>query len=381
MKKLYDVFEEITPDNFASIQNQLKDRKENVIVEMPRKKQYYHLRYALLSLGVVIALVVFFMPKPTSVVAYVGVDVNPSIELAIDSQQRIQKVIAQNEDAKKIIGEMDLVGSQIEVGVNALIGNMLKEGYIDELKNSLLISVTGKNQADNEQLREQLAFNIDELLKSYHIEGSILSQTIDDETELTRLANEYHISVGKAKLIQQLINDHSLYTFEELKDLSVHELNILLSNKPVGNININGTANMNGYLSEDDVKEIVLTDAGVATTDIIDIELDYDDGCMVYEVELLKDGQEMEYKIDAITGTIIKKELEDEDHHFSLTASEAIDIALHHAHVSRQDASDIDVDLDNDGYEVSFNVGHHEYEYHIHGNDGEIHSHHHELDD
>lgn len=385
MKKLYDVFEEITPDSFASIQNKLQDRKENVIVEMPRKEHQNYLRYAILPLVVIVAFVVLIMPKPTTVVATVGIDVNPSIELAIDSQQRIQEVVAQNEDAKKIIGDMDLSGSQIEVGINALIGNMLKEGYIDELKNSLLVSVVGKNKEDNEKLRQQLSLNINEYLKSCQIEGSILSQTINDEKQLATLANEYHISVGKAELIQQLINYNSLYTFEDLKDLSVHELNILLTNKHVDHINVNGTANMNGYLTEEQVKEIVMSDAAVALEDIYSVELDYEDGCMVYEVELFKNSQEFDYEVDAITGEIIKREQEhDSDHHhynFILTTDEAKEIALKHAGVSMQDVREIETDIDHDGYEISFKVGQYEYEYHIDGHDGTIHAHHHEYDD
>ena len=81
-----------------------------------------------------------------------------------------KKVKANNDDGQKIIGDMKLKGVDLEVGMNALIGSMLKEGYISELKNSLLISVTGDHQKENEVLRKELSDEIDQLLKNHHIE-------------------------------------------------------------------------------------------------------------------------------------------------------------------------------------------------------------------
>ena len=141
----------------------------------------------------------------------------------------IQKVKANNDDGQKIIGDMKLKGVDLEVGMNALIGSMLKEGYISELKNSLLISVTGDHQKENEVLRKELSDEIDQLLKNHHIDGSVVSLALEDDENIDALASKYHISTGKAQLIKSLIAKNTQYTFEELKDLSVNELNILLS--------------------------------------------------------------------------------------------------------------------------------------------------------
>lgn len=389
MKKLYDVFDEITPDCFEDIQMKLKNREENEVVEVKQRKSY--MRYAIpimVIASVFIAIIV--SQKPENVIATVGIDVNPSIELSVNEKNKIHEVIAKNEDAKKIIGDMNLVDTQIDVGVNALIGAMLKEGYIDELKNSLLISVTGDNQENNEKLREQLSLNIDNLLKESHIDGSIVSQILDNNDHLKKLANQYNISVGKAEIIQQLIDKNNLYTFEKLKDLTVNELNILLKSNAVENVNVTGNASVSGYIGEEKAKEIALHDAQVSSPTIKKIELDYDDGEMIYEVEFIKDGVEYEYDIDAKSGQILKKDTEGKKQTTtspsenntsqsttttsSISKDKAKTIAMNHANVTSVSNYKIKEDYD-DGqkeYEIEFLSGNYQYEYTIRVSDGRI---------
>ena len=45
----------------------------------------------------------------------------------------------------------------------------------------------------------------------------------------------------------------------------------------------------------------------------MDIELDEEDGKLVYEVEFKSSGMEYYYEIDAATGTILKQEAERDD--------------------------------------------------------------------
>ena len=383
MKKINDAFTKITPDCFEAIQEQLTERKENIIVETKQKKQNYWI-YALPVFTLICLVVAVLSQSTPKIIATVGLDVNPSIELSIDQNNIIQTVTAHNEDAQKIIGNMDFKGSQLEVGVNALIGAMLKEGYIDELKNSLLISVAGQNQEENEKLRRELSLNIDELLKANHINGSIVSQTIDSKNDIQKQAEQYQISLGKARIIYQLIEKNNLYTFESLKDLTVNELNILLNSNGVSHVNVTGEANVSSYIGEEKAKNIAVKDANVSSPKIQKIELDYDDGVMIYEVEFMKDGVEYDYEINANNGNIVKKEIEgkkvsaNSSQHSStqnpISASKAKSIAMNHAGVSS--ISHYKIKEDNDDgqkeFELEFMSGQYKYEYTIRASDGKI---------
>lgn len=65
-------------------------------------------------------------------------------------------------------------------------------------------------------------------------------------------------------------------------------------------------------ISEAKAKEIALKDAALAESSIrkYEIELDNDDGRMVYEIEFTHENKEYDYEIDANSGKIIKKKIE-----------------------------------------------------------------------
>lgn len=383
MSKLYKAFQSITPDNFDEIKESVKIRNDEVTVNMEtnRKKRRYVISAIALAC-VMVFMVPFALQKNNAVFATVGVDVNPSVALDINEKEKVVHVTTNNDEGKQIVDNMDLKGSDIDVAMNALIGSMLKHGYIDELKNSLLISVTGDHAQDNERIRQEMIKNVDELLKSSQIDGSIVSQTLDSTADLESLAQKYNISVGKAEIIQQLVNKNSLYTFESLKDLSVNDLNILLASNHVENVQVSGQASTGSYIGETKAKQIVEKDANVTSPTYTTVELDYDDGKMIYDLEFYKDSTEYEYEVDAVNGNIMKKE---KDTHRSsshsqsnsstsstkqISKDEAKSIAMKHAGVSSISNEKIEQDYD-DGvleYDIDFISGNKKYEYKISGN-------------
>ena len=347
------------------------------MVEMTKKKRQRYYMIPVVIVSMVICLFILW-PTTSKIYATVALDVNPSVELDIDDQHMIQKVKANNDDGQKIIGDMKLKGVDLEVGMNALIGSMLKEGYISELKNSLLISVTGDHQKENEVLRKELSDEIDQLLKNHHIDGSVVSLALEDDENIDALASKYHISTGKAQLIKSLIAKNTQYTFEELKDLSVNELNILLSRYDV-DTNKTGEASQKGYIGKDKATQIAYQDAKVSQPTLKEIELDYEKGVMVYEIEFIKDEIEYEYDIDAQSGQILKRDKK-EKHHQTTTSSsniseaQAKELVLNHAQVKNVQNYQLKKDKD-DGileYEIEFVSGKYLYEYKVDASHGKI---------
>ena len=67
-----------------------------------------------------------------SVDSIVGIDVNPSIELKLNRNEKVLSADALNQDAELLLDGMDLKGTDMDVAVNALIGSMLKNGlFVD----------------------------------------------------------------------------------------------------------------------------------------------------------------------------------------------------------------------------------------------------------
>ena len=145
----------------------------------------------------------------------------------------------------------------------------------------------------------------------------------NDDDEMEKLAKQYNISEGKAELINRIVKAEmkdskgNVYTFESLSKLSINELNVLLNSKNVvlNNVISTGNASETGLIGQEKAKEIAFTKAGVTATTVseLEVELDCDDGVLVYEVEFRSGNNEYEYDIHAKDGTIVKENAEIED--------------------------------------------------------------------
>lgn len=250
-------------------------------------------------------------------------DVNPSIELKIDKDREVISAVALNDDGMKVLDNMNLKDADLTVAVNAIIGSMLKNGYLTVTENSILVSVKNKDASKAKALEEEISNDISAILNASSINASILSQAYDDDANAQNLATENNISEGKARLISNIISSNitdskgNLYTFDALKDLSINELNLLVSSKnaTVKDTQKNGEASSSSYITRDSARDIAINAAGVSLDDIraLEVELDADDGRLVYEVEFKSGDSDYDYEIDAKSGEIIKNHVEIDD--------------------------------------------------------------------
>lgn len=70
--------------------------------------------------------------------------------------------------------------------------------------------------------------------------------------------------------------------------------------------------NAGSYIGADKARQLALADAGVAPADARFLKscLDWEDGKAVYEVEFCSAQTEYDYELDALTGAVLKKELD-----------------------------------------------------------------------
>ena len=306
------------PDVLDAVLSDCNEQKGRVILmTTENKKKTWAVRMAGLAAGLCLILggglgVRNYQVNHT-VDATVSLDVNPSVEIKINQKERILDVIPLNEDGRTIVGDMDFSGSSLDVAVNAIIGSMLQNGYLNELANSVLISVDNNDPVRGMALQERLADEVNKLLQTDSFRGAVLSQTVVKSDELQQMAEQYGITLGKAQLIQEILGKNSLHTFDELAPLSINELNILLGKEGAEtHVEVVGTASEKGYIGETKAKEIALAKAGVSESDLTfyTVGLDTHKGVMVYDVEFISGSYEFDCEVNAMTGEIVKFEKE-----------------------------------------------------------------------
>lgn len=244
----------------------------------------------------------------------ITLDVNPSIEIDVDRNDTVTAVKALNSDARVVIGSMDFTGSSLEVTVNALIGSMLTNGYLDDLRNSILVSVTDGDTSRASALQQSVTGMIESALGTGGLDGAVISQTVTPDAALTDLAVSYNITEGKAQLINSLVAADPTLTVENLAGLSVNDIALIASSRGLSasSVTTTGTASSGAYISADEALAAACSHAGVNSADITakKTEFDSERGRLVYEIEFYTSEAEYDYDIDALTGEVVKAERE-----------------------------------------------------------------------
>ncbi len=406
-RRLRTALDHAAPNDLEGVLSRCETGKGTVIdmtnaVETKKKKR----RWAPLAAAACLALVLvgggggyYYYSANNAVASLVSLDVNPSIQLEVNKNEKVLSATPMNDDGAEILDGMDLKGTQADVAMYAIIGSLLQHGYVDELANSILITVEDDDQARGEKLQQELTAQADAALANAQVNGAVLAQTLQNSEELSQKAQEYGISTGKAALIQAIVaGSNNTKTFEDLVGLSINELNLLytaqapLEGQTSGNeqntgaanaapITTSGSASQSAYIGPEAAKEAALKHAGVSASDatFVEAEYDYDDGRMVYEVEFHVKGTEYDYEIDAQTGAVVKYKNEQNGTNTGSSSantssfigeSAAKAAALSHAGVSESSTKYCNAWLEYDDgraecYEVEFMAGNTRYEYKI----------------
>ena len=330
-KRIREEFESITPNNLDAI---LKDcdkaDKSAKILELPAKAKNGKLirRWAGIAAAVVIAFAIgiasFIGIGNNADGSVIALDVNPGIEITLNRQDKIKALRATNDDGLEILQNLDVKGQELDTAIDAIVEALVSNGYLTENANSVLVSVSSDKDENALKLQNMLTEKITSLLSSKGVDASVLTQVVPESNEISELAEEYKMSEGKARLIDELVKKDGRHTFEELSSLTVNELSILLNDTELmpNDVRAHGKASKKAYISEDDAISIALKDSGFTASQVkgAHAELDYtkkhdaDKGAMMYKVKFFRDGKVYKFDVDAQTGKILKEKTEDDRH-------------------------------------------------------------------
>lgn len=194
------------------------------------RKKYY--KYASICAGLAAVCVLMFaffrimMPGDADIYGYVAVDINPSMEFCINKDFEVLEVVSFNEDAAKLIKDLEVLDRSIETVIIDIITEAKKYGYIKaEEKAEILISASlkdvnkdtgtsdGSGSAKIDNLLDEIEREIEG--KDRNIVGNMLQLTCEER----EAALKHDISMGKYHLF--------LKSKEQGKDISIEEINAM----------------------------------------------------------------------------------------------------------------------------------------------------------
>ncbi|MCR5796157.1 MAG: hypothetical protein K6G61_12525 [Solobacterium sp.] len=155
--------------------------------------------------------------------ATVYLDVNPSVSLTVNQKEKVIGVKTENRDGEAVLSGMDLKNTDVNTAVNALLGSMIRHGYLDEAHSILLLTVDCGSKEKADDLLYRLDHDVNEYLSAFLGTGRVIDREIRVDDKLQEQSSAYAISPSKADFINELIEGTDL-RFEDLADLSITEI-------------------------------------------------------------------------------------------------------------------------------------------------------------
>jgi len=252
--------------------NTIKNKINNIFVGILMKK-----KIALaLSIVAILSLAGGGYAYAKNPVAYVSMDINPSVELGVNAFDKVVSVEAYNKDGEKILEGTNLVNANVDDAVSTVILNAISEGYIKEDGLSVIEITTSTD-------KEKVATKLDESLKEV-VDETLDNNNVEAEVETEKVplarrseARKLGLTSGKLDVIQKLQELDPTINIEDYKGSSVKDIQkktkeLRKSNKS-DETTIDDSTNTD-VVSEENTKEETLSKTSVDSEEdtIVEIE-------------------------------------------------------------------------------------------------------------
>ena len=253
-------------------------------------------------------------------------DVNPSVEYTIAKSGSVKNVRCLNSDAENALSDVALGKQSVETALTRTVAAYEACGYMENGEATVLISFDSRLDA-NAELKASLSAEIRKALEQTDAVGTLIFHSeLTENAEAAKIAEEFHVSLGRADWILTAANKTSLPT-DEVARMSLDEL---LKFQEVSGIS---SVSVSKFISLEEAKKIALKDAKldelVQKIVFTREELNRNSGKPCYILEFYTVKKQYSYKVDAKNGNIM------EAYHFILLA-DAKKIALDDAGVSEK---------------------------------------------
>ena len=229
-------------------------------------------------------------------------DVNPSVEYTIAKSGSVKNVRCLNNDAENALSDVALGKQSVETALTRTVAAYEACGYMENGEATVLISFDSRLDA-NAELKASLSAEIQQALEQTDAVGTLVFHSeLTENAEAAKIAEEFHVSLGRADWILTAANKTGLPT-NEVARMSLDEL---LKFQEVSGIS---SVCVSKFISLEEAKKIALKDAKLdeLTQKIVFTreELSRNQGKPCYLLEFYTGTNQYFYQIDAKSGSII----------------------------------------------------------------------------
>lgn len=191
---------------------------------------YWYGSAAALILILFVPLLFFMQRDSQSVVAYVSMDINPSVELGVDENEKVRELRALNEDGEVIIKGLKYAGIHVEEVAASILERAKGSHYLDTPNKDIFITsvLLDDNFASKGDFENILTGKVDEKLRMLlaQLEAEAATATITTlslPNEVREEAAINGISSGKMAVYLMAKDEGYSIELEQLKKQSIDQ--------------------------------------------------------------------------------------------------------------------------------------------------------------
>lgn len=216
-KRIHDAFDDIHAE--AQLKEKTMQTLREKVYSKPRKLSFARvaaLTAALLTVLAFAASGLYFTPS-----AYIDLDVNPSLSMAVNRFGRIISADSLNKESANLLLETDLYNKPYDLGLQTVLNAAITGGYLEE---SSLISITlqTNDKGQEKAILAKLESTVNNSLQSHH--SSAESEIYPVSKDLLETAHQLEVSPAKYIAISELQAVDETATVESCAHHSISEL-------------------------------------------------------------------------------------------------------------------------------------------------------------
>lgn len=155
--------------------------------------------------------------------AYVTIDINPSVELVVNHQEKVIYVNALNEDAEILLAELDLIGMDVDEATDLIIETAILLGYIDVDADETVVSVSTISDTDlGQKIKTRVKEGIKKAMTARALKSKVADKVYDEA--LIEEAESYGVTPQFLFLAQSVVAVQDDITLEDALALTQSEL-------------------------------------------------------------------------------------------------------------------------------------------------------------
>lgn len=149
--------------------------------------------------------------------AYISVDVNPSIELALNKANKVVGARAHNRDGENILSSLELEGDYYEDAIDRIMDKEFEAGYLGD--DAYVVFAI---QSDDPSQEQELMEGTQQCAETHH--GNAQTECMSVSAETREEAHHHGMSPGKYQTFLDLQEVDPTVTIEDSHHMSMHDM-------------------------------------------------------------------------------------------------------------------------------------------------------------